>query len=101
MRALPPQKIFEKQLKKLYLSDSVKGPELVGKYLQKLAYRLPAGKDRNFLLNQADNARNDAHLMKRLKKGWEQYGMTPWEVVHHRAVHLPRYHSEPTLCVTK
>ena len=88
----------ERQLKKLYQSDSIKGPEMVGKYLRTLAYRLPSGKDRRFLLNQADNARNDAYLMKRLKKGWEQYNMTPWEVVHHKTTHsLPRYNSEPLL----
>ena len=101
MRGLPPRDVFEKRLKKLYYSDSIKGPEMVAKYLQTLAYRLPSGKDRRFLLNQADNARNDAYLMKRLKKGWNRYGMTPWEVVHHKAAHLPRYHSEPTFCVCK
>ena len=97
-QGLPPPGIFERQLKKLYQSDSIKGPEMVGKYLRTLAYRLPSGKDRRFLLNQADNARNDAYVMKRLKKGWEQYNMTPWEVVHHKTIHpLPRYNSEPLL----
>ena len=101
MKGLPPQDVFERQLKKLYHSDSIQGPKMVAKYLETLARRLPYGKDRRFLLNQADTARNDAHLMKRLKKGWNRYGMTPWEVVHHKAVHLPRYHSEPTFCVCK
>ena len=49
-------KDFERQLKKLYCSDSIKGPLMVAKYLEALAYRLRPGEDRCFLLNQAYSA---------------------------------------------
>ena len=88
---------YERMLKAIYRSHPLHGPIAVATYLENLAYRLPPGKDRRFVLTQVDIARNDAHVVKRLKKGWGQYKMTPWEVVHHKPTQLARYNSAPVL----
>ena len=56
-----------------------------------------AGKDRNFLLNEADKAMNDASAMKRVRKGWTQFGEEdPWFVVHPgKEKQMARYNSNP------
>ena len=52
----------------------------------------------DFFLEQADVVMEEAVAMRKLKKGYGQYGMTPWEVVHARPPpQLPRYHSCPCL----
>ena len=54
------------------------------------------GKDRDFFLEQMGKADRDALSMRRLKSGWEQYGMPPMAVVNHKpAPQIPRYKSEP------
>ena len=59
-----------------------------------------AGSPANFLLEQMDNARNDAALMKRIRKGWQTYGTDPWWAVHDiRTPQIARYNSEPIMSV--
>ena len=95
--ASPSPDSFERMLKAIYRSHPVQGPTAVAKYLETLAYRIPPGKERRFVLTQADAARDDAHVMKRLKNGWSEYQMAPWEVVHHKPTQLARYNSEPII----
>ena len=51
------------------------------------------------VLNQMDIAKNDAVIMRRIRKGWQAFGVgDPWWVVHDKPVPpLARYHSEPEL----
>ena len=51
------------------------------------------------ILEQMDNARNDAALMRRIRKCWQEYGYEDcWWVVHDKPERqMARYHSEPTL----
>ena len=101
LRLLPKltRRQFEYRLRQLYFTDSVDGPEAVASGLEFMAYKAPPGPDRRFFLEQMDNARDDAAIMRRIRKGWLQYGVTdPWWVVHgSESKQLPRYNSEPIL----
>ncbi len=59
------------------------GPATWGWGLQEMTKLCPPGKDKHFFNDQADNALNDAALMRRIGKGWLAFGETdPWSVVH-------------------
>ena len=92
------KKEFERRMRQLYATDSVEGPEAVAWGLKILASKCE-GKHRRFFLEQMDHARDDAAIMRRIRKGWLQYGVTdPWWVVHHsESKQVPRYNSEPIL----
>ncbi len=93
---------FEYRLRQLYFTDSVDGPEAVAWGLQVMANRSPPGPDRRFFLEQMDSARNDAALMRKVRKGWQTFGVDdPWWVVHQPPLRqLARYNSEPMLHVS-
>ena len=92
------QKEFQRRMRQLYDTDSVQGPEAVAWGLQIMATMCEPGPDRIFLLEQMDNARNDAALMKRIRKGWQAYGTDPWSVVHDtQTKQMARYNSEPVM----
>ena len=57
------------------------------------------GKDRKLILKQIDNAWNDAAIMRKIRKGWELFGVDdPWWVVHSEPVRqMARDNSEPIL----
>ena len=99
VRLLPriPQKEWEKRCKQLYRTDSVKGPEAVAWGLKHLAAIHPPGKDRIFVLEQMDQARNDAAIMRKIQKGWQAFGYEDcWWVVHDKPEkQMARYQSEP------
>ena len=101
IRLLPTiqKKEFERRMRQLYMTDSVEGPEAVAWGLHILAMKCESGTHRNFFLEQMDLARDDAALMRRIQKGWKQFGVTdPWWVVHDNCnAQLPRYNSEPDL----
>ena len=71
--------------------------------------KVRTGRATPIFLEQMDMAKNDAANMRRIKKGWLQYGVTdPWWVVHHsgyaggpdgrtESKQVPRYNSEPIL----
>ena len=100
LRLLPTiqKKEFARRMRQLYATDSVEGPEAVAWGLKILASKCE-GKHRRFFLEQMDHARNDAAIMRRIRKGWLQYCVTdPWWVVHgSESKQLPRYNSEPIL----
>ncbi len=62
----------------------------------------PPGKDRNMILEQMDRAKNDAAIMRKIRKGWLAFGEDDcWWVVHGTPVPpLARYNSEPVLTRT-
>ena len=111
LRLLPTiqKKEFERRMRQLYATDSVEGPEAVVWGLRMMATKCEPGEQRRFFLEQMDMAKNDAANMRRIKKGWLQYGVTdPWWVVHHsgyaggpdgrtESKQVPRYNSEPIL----
>ena len=101
LRLLPqmPQSEFEKRCKQLYKTHSVDGPEAVAWGLKLMASIHPPGKDRITILEQMDQCRHDAAIMRKIQKGWQQYGFEdPWWVVHHKPEkQLPRFCSEPIL----
>ena len=88
---------FQRRCRQLYATDSVEGAEAVAWGLQQIATMTPAGKERNMILEQMDNARNDAAIMRKIRKGWKLFGKDdPWWVVYDEPVRaLARYNSEP------
>ena len=90
---------WEKKCSILDRTDSVEGPEAVAWGLQMMATMCPPGADRVTILEQMDKARDDAANMKRIRKGWQEFGVDdPWWVVHDAPVRqMARYNSEPLL----
>ena len=87
-------------LKTLYRSDREEGPRATSWLLNVLASQTPGGPERIWLRTQADNAMEECCQQRRLRKGWQQYGVDdPWWVVHDlpKEPWLPRYNSAPTL----
>ena len=89
---------LHKRMKQLYFTG-IEGMEAVAWGMQMLA-TLEQGKERRWFLEQMDAARNQAAVMKKIRKGWMAYGMTPYEVLSHRVPpQIPRYQSEPIMCL--
>ena len=86
-------------VKKLREWDQVEGPRACAWLFNGLARQVKPGKDRIYLRNQADILAQEAVGMRRIRKGWQQFGVDdPWWVVHEpRREWIPRYHSEPAL----
>ena len=101
LRLMPQlsQSEWAKRCAQLYRTDSVQGPEAVAWGLRMMAMIHPPGKDRRIILDQMDTARNDAALMRKIRKGWQEYGYEDcWWVVHDKPPRqMARYHSEPVL----
>ena len=92
------EKEFKRRLRALRASDPVEGPLALHWLFSAIARAAPPGKDRIFFLEQADVVMEEAVAMRKIRKGHSQYGMAPWDVVHHKPpVSIPRYHSCPTL----
>ena len=89
---------FTRRLEGIRRSDPIQGPVAASWLLSSLARRLK-GRERLRMLEQADILTEEAVVMRRLRKGWSQYGVTdPWFVVHPvRQPWLPRYHSAPVM----
>ena len=105
LRLLPQlsQSEWTRRCSQLYKTDSILGPEAVAWGLQMLAMIHSPGKDRVTILEQMDNAKNDAALMRKIRKGWLAFGYDDcWWVVHDKPVpQLARYNSEPhSLCAS-
>ena len=89
---------FKRRLQALRASDLVEGALALHWLFSAIARKVGPGKDRIFFLEQADIVMEEAIAMRKLKKGYSQYGMSPWDVVHWRPpAWLPRYSSCPLL----
>ena len=90
---------FQKRCRQLYATDSVEGPEAIAWGFQMMATMMPAGSERNKILDQMDRAKNDAAVMRKIRKGWKQFGEDDsWWVVHDKPYkQLARYNSESVL----
>ena len=101
LRLMPQisQSEWTKRCAQLYRTDSVQGPEAVAWGLRMMAIIHPPGKDRVKILEQMDNARNDAAIMRKIRKGWQEYGYEDcWWVIHDKPERqMARYNSEPAL----
>ena len=98
------QKTFERRLRAIYDSDSIQGPLAVGWAMRMMATQCEPGNDRDFFVKQMEMCKEDAAIMKRVKKGWTAFGTDPWWVVHSSPEpQIPRYNSEPifSVCLNK
>ena len=92
------QSEWNQRCARLYASDSVYGPEAIAWGLQILATVNPPGIDRNTVLEQMDIAKGFAHDMRKIRKGWQGYGVDdPIVLIDEiRTPALARYNSEPS-----
>ena len=92
---------WEQKLHKIFVSDPVQGPLVVGWLCQQMMKACPH-QSAPFWCEQIDACKHAARVGHRVRCGWEAYGMTPYEVCMHRGYFrhplLPRYNSEPVLC---
>ena len=95
-----PQREWEKRLRKLFMSDEIQGPLVVAWMCQQMM-KASSHKDAPFWQSQIDMCKRAARTSHQVRRGWEEYGMTPYEVCMHRGYYrnpiLPRYNSEPNL----
>ena len=88
-----------KAVNALRRKDCIEGPRACAWVFEVMSRRIPPGPDRIMFRDQADVFAEEWDAMKRLKRGWRQFGEDDyWWVVHDQPRQwLPRYHSEPTL----
>ena len=96
-----PQREFEKRLLGIFVRDQVQGPLVVAWVLQQMM-KASTSQSVPFWRGQIDAGKHAARVGHKVRRGWEAYGMTPYEVCMHRGYFrhplLPRYNSEPVLC---
>ena len=95
-----PQREWEKRLHGIFVRDPVQGPLAVCWMLQQVL-KASTRQDAPFWCRQIDACKHAARVGHKVKRGWEAYGMTPYEVCMHKGFYrnpiLPRYSSEPNL----
>ena len=85
-------------LKQMRAEDPVQGPLNLHWCFSALARALPSGTGRDFFLNVAETSLREGVTMRKLRQGWGEYGLDPWDVVNHKPEpQVARYNSEPTL----
>ena len=88
---------FGRELRKLYTKDEIGGPLAVAHLMAQMKKACPVS-EWWFWDAQIAACERSARNSWKIQRGWKQYGMTPWEVVHFEAAPvLPRYRSEPCL----
>ena len=96
-----PQREWEKRLHGIFVRDPVQGPQAVGWLCQQMMKACPH-RSAPLSCDQIDACKQAARAGHKVRRGWEAYGMTPYEVCMHRGYFrrpiLPRYNSEPVLC---
>ena len=96
-----PEKEWQRRLHQIFMSDEVQGPLVVAWMCQQM---MNAGSPKSapFGQSQIDACKHTARLNIQVRRGWEAYGMTPYDVCTHRGYYrqpiLPRYNSEPAIC---
>ena len=89
---------FIRHLKKMRAEDPVQGPLNLHWCFSALARALPHGTGRDFFLKMAETSLREGVTMRKLRQGWGQYGLEPWDVVNHKPEpQMARYNSAPTL----
>ena len=96
-----PEKQWQQELHQIFMSNEVQGPLVVAWVCQQMMKISPPQKKRRFWQSQIDECKNAARTNLKVKRWWEEYGMTPYEVCMHKGFYrnpiLPRYSSEPNL----
>ena len=91
---------WQQRLRDLFMSDEVLGPLAVAWLCQQMVKAGPR-QSAPFWQSQISVCERAARTGHQVRKGWEEYGTTPYEVCMHRAYYrnpiLPRYNSEPNL----
>ena len=73
---------FQKAMEKLRATHQVEGPRACAWMANTMANSAPYGKDRRFMLEQADLFIEESCVMRKIEKGWKQYNVDdPWDVV--------------------
>ena len=83
---------------KLRQTCPVEGNRACSWLLNVLASQAPPGRDRIFLREQADIVMEDCCVSRRLREGWQQYGLpSVYDVLEHPSFprQVPRFHSAP------
>ena len=97
-----PERTWQQQLHQIFLSDEMNGPLVVAWMCQQM---MEISQNAGFWQSQIDECKNAARTNLKVRRGWEEYGMTPYEVCMHRGYYknpiLPRYDSEPALCCAR
>ena len=95
-----PQREFEKRLLGIFVRDEVQGPLVVAWVLQQMM-KASTSQSAPFWRGQIDACKHAARVGHKVRRGWEAYGMAPYEVCMHRGYFrhplLLRYNSEPVL----
>ena len=70
-------------------------------YLLQQLLKISPAENAGFWHSQIEACKEAARVGLKVRRGWEAYGMTPYEVCMHRGYYkhpiLPRYNSEPNL----
>ena len=95
-----PEKQWQQQLHQIFQSDELNGPLVVAWMCQQMK-KISPPQNAGFWQSQIDECKNAARTNLKVRRGWEEYGMTPYEVCMHNGFYrnpiLPRYSSEPNL----
>ena len=92
-----PRAEWERKLNKLARRNQQNSP-LPLAWLFRQGLKASTREEAPFWHSQVDACLRAARISHQIQAGWKQYGMTPWDVVHHQPHRpLPRYHSEPLL----
>ena len=89
INTLPPTE-WQQRLRDLCMSDEVQGPLVVAWLCQQM---MKAGSRQSapFWQSQIDMCKRAARTSHQVRKGWEAYGMTPYEVCMHRGYYYKKY----------
>ena len=97
-----PQREWEQRLHRIFVSDPLQGPLAVAWLCQQMMKACPH-QSAPFWHSQIDACKHAVRVGHNVCRGWEVYGMAPYEVVTHQGYYrhpiLLRYNSEPVLCV--
>ncbi len=96
---------FQRRLKVIRASGPIQAPLALHWLLSALGRFAKPGEQRQFFLEQADIAMEDAVVLRKLRRGWSQFGVsdpwlavfperTPWQSVIHIDVILAAVHVE-------
>ena len=95
-----PQNEWQRRLHQIFMSDEIQGPLVVAWMCRQMMKASPP-KSAPFWQSQIHACKHAARTNPQVRRGWEAYGMTPYEVCMHRGYYrnpiLPRYNSEPAL----
>ena len=88
---------FTKRLERIYARDDVAGPLACAHLFSRMKKACPA-REEDFWQHQIDKCQRAAKVSLRIRRGWEPFGKSAYDVVFaQRQPWFPRYHSEPLL----